>query len=156
MLQHSCFSSQVSCYFHLSLYSPMLSYWWFICMPSYCLAWLQGFFPISYCYLLSISWTDNLLALLYWIHWDAQLVSIHLFHVCSNTSNPILLDWLFPFTFCFIWQLVGGVDRMQQVISLGKRPHIVVSIVNPLSSLSHSKQKIAWLTYLYRQFLSYV
>jgi hypothetical protein len=41
----------------------------------------------------------------------------------------------------FFRQLVGGVDRMQQVLALGKRPHVVVSIVDPinLTAVSHAK-----------------
>ena len=40
-----------------------------------------------------------------------------------------LVDILVSTDILFFHQLVGGVDRMQQVLAIGKRPHIVVSVV---------------------------
>ena len=45
---------------------------------------------------------------------------------------PVMWACWFQLTFYFFHQLVGGVDRMQQVLAIGKRPHIVVSVVDSM------------------------
>jgi len=45
---------------------------------------------------------------------------------------PVMWACWFQLTFYFFHQLVGGVDRMQQVLAIGKRPHIVVSAVDSM------------------------
>ena len=42
------------------------------------------------------------------------------------------MDILVSTDILFFHQLVGGVDRMQQVLAIGKRPHIVVSAVDSM------------------------
>jgi hypothetical protein len=44
--------------------------------------------------------------------------------LCAFVDTLVLADIL------FFHQLVGGVDRVQQVLSIGKRPHIVVSVIH--------------------------
>lgn len=57
---------------------------------------------------------------------------------------PIM--WIYAFVdtmvladILFFHQLVGGVDRVQQVLSIGKRPHIVVNVIHFLIFSSYSK-----------------
>jgi len=55
--------------------------------------------------------------------------------LCAFVDTLVLADIL------FFHQLVGGVDRVQQVLSIGKRPHIVVSVIRFLISSTYSKLK---------------
>ena len=58
---------------------------------------------------------------------------------CSRTARSrafilclrAVTDEVGPFSQT-LHQLVGGVDRMQQVLAIGKRPHIVVSAVDSM------------------------
>jgi ATP-dependent RNA helicase DDX47/RRP3 len=62
---------------------------------------------------------------------------------------------LFGWSFVSFWQLVGGVDRMQQVLALGKRPHVVVSIVDPinLTAAFHSKGGLVFIAELAQEII---
>jgi hypothetical protein len=48
--------------------------------------------------------------------------------LCAFVDALVLAEIL------FFHQLVGGVDRVQQVLSIGKRPHIVVSAIHLFST----------------------
>jgi hypothetical protein len=52
-----------------------------------------------------------------------------LYHLCLLCG---LVDILVSTDILFFHQLVGGVDRMQQVLSIGKRPHIVVRVADSM------------------------
>jgi hypothetical protein len=53
--------------------------------------------------------------------------------------SSAFVDTLVVADILFFHQLVGGVDRVQQVLSIGKRPHIVVSVIHFLIFSTYSK-----------------
>ena len=60
----------------------------------------------------------------------------------TESHETIELLKSFAIEILFVFQLVGGVDRMQQVLSIAKRPHIVVSMIDSGSTTQSQPKTI--------------